>query len=157
MRKLSRCILRQNPERVLDPCLLIKFLALFAVVAGLGVAQIHLRFRARDMKIESRKLQSRSKDLCERRGELVAEVERLKRFDPESRSSALEELGLRECPPERSTRAAVSAESVARWERLRLASLPPEKRTLSRTRALAELAERLFAWSTPSLARQTAQ
>jgi len=136
--------------------LLARVVLLLAVLGGLGLAQIHLKFRTRDLQIETRKLQQARADLENRKIALVSRVERLKRCDEAFRDYARSELGLRECPPDRISKAFVSAEALARWRHLaRAVQRPSAPVDQPPVRVLAELGQRMMSLSTPLMARDT--
>ena len=88
---------------------------------------------------------------------LVAEVERLKRYDEDFRRYAQTDLGLRDCPPERRREAPLRSETVERWRELAMAleqAPPPPK---SRVRVVAEFGQQMLSWSTPLMAREPDQ
>jgi len=153
MTALTRCRQSRNSERLLRPMLTIRVLLLLAVVGALAAAQVHLRFRTRDLQIETRKLQVDRAKLLNQRAALVSSVESLKRYDEDFRLYAVGQLGLQESATSRSDRTTVDPEVAERWERLAQIAERPEPTPESKLRMMAELGERMLSWSTPLMAR----
>jgi hypothetical protein len=153
MTALARCRHNRNGEMLLRPMLTIRVLLLLAVVGALAAAQVHLRFRTRDLQIETRKLQKHRADLLNQRAALVSSVEALKRYDEDFRLYAVGRLGLQESSPSRTHRADIDPEVLERWERLAQIAERPEPTPESKLRMMAELGERMLSWSTPLMAR----
>lgn len=153
MTPLSRCDLRDCSPRVLSPLAILSVLLLATLVGGLAMAQIHLRFRIRDCQIETRKLQQARVELGSRKVALVADVERMRRYDGNFEDFARTQLGLSECPPDRKTTAVVPAESVERWQALARAADTPKRQAPPRVVQMAEFVQHMLSWSTPILAR----
>ena len=157
MTPLTKCDLTLHSSKLLHPVMLVKVLLLLTVMAALALAQTHLRFRTRDLQIETRKLQKQSAELKNRERTLVAETERLKIYDFEFRKYARTDLGLQECPPERSSRVVVSAEIFSKWEELGQRLDRRSRRSLpapSKVRAVAQLGQRVISWSTTAMAQE---
>ena len=152
MTPLSRCDLRDCSRRVLSPLAVVSVLLLAALAGGLAMAQIHLRFRIRDLQIETRKLQQVRADLSSRKVALVADIERMRRYDGNFEEFATQ-LGLSECPPDRKVTAVVSPESIERWQALARAADAPKRQELPRVVQVADFVQRMLSWSTPILAR----
>ncbi|HNY26161.1 MAG TPA: hypothetical protein PLA90_05065 [Candidatus Sumerlaeota bacterium] len=155
MTPLTRCKrIKPRPSRHLRVALLLRTFSLLVVLAGLAAVQIHLRFRTGDLRIETRKLQESRDKLSNMRVGLVSEVERLKCYNLKFREAS-QELGLRECHPDSSSRVVVSASVIEKWSgwSAEPADEPQEEQDSS-IRKAAELGERVLSWSTPSMARE---
>jgi hypothetical protein len=153
MTSLSRCDLRTCSPTVLSPLAILGALVLAALVGGLAMEQINLRFCVRDFQIQTRKLQQARVELSSRKVALVADIERMRRYDGNFEDFARTQLGLSECPPDRKTTAVVPAESVERWQALALAADVPKRQALPRVVQIAEFVQHMLSWSTPILAR----
>lgn len=117
MTKLTPCQLDRFERPLLRPLSVFRLVFFFGVVSILLMLQTHLRFRTRDMQIETFKLQERRSALRNHKRALISQVEELKRYET-VRAYAENHLGLRECPPERAARAVVAIETVERWRRI---------------------------------------
>jgi hypothetical protein len=134
--------------------LLVRTFSLLVVLGGLAAVQIHLRFRTGDMRIETRKLQESRNKLSNVRVGLVSDVERLKSYNPKFREYAAQELGLRECHPDSSSRVVVSANVVEKWSGWSAEPAAQLQEEDSPIRRVAELGDQVWSWSTPSMARE---
>ncbi len=155
MTPLTRCKrIKPRPSRHLRVALLLRTFSLLVVIAGLAAAQIHLRFRTGDLRIETRKLQESRNKLSGIRVGLVSEVERLKSYNPKFREAS-QEMGLRECHPDSSSRVVVSAHVVEKWSGWSAEPADEPQEEDSSIRRMAELGERVLSLSTPSMARES--
>jgi cell division protein FtsB len=156
MARLTKCKLNGRRLRLIRPWLMLRVLLLFALVSSLAFMQIYLRFCTRDMNIEMRKLQRKRVELANRRASLVAEVERLRRFDQDFQEYARSELGLVECPPERCKQTTVARSTLAHWQSIDRELSAPEKKQPSiepsRVMRLARLGQHVVSWSSLSMA-----
>jgi len=79
MTPLSRCELLDRSRVLFRGKAFFCLVSFLVVVVGLAMGQVHLRFLARDLEIETGKLQRAREDLQNRKKVVVSEVERLKR------------------------------------------------------------------------------
>jgi cell division protein FtsL len=154
MTPLSRCELLDRSRVLFRGKAFFCLVSLLAVVVGLAMGQVHLRFLARDLQIETGKLQRAREDLQNRKTVVVSEVERLKRYET-IREYAESRLGLRECLPGQTCKAVVSAEVVAKWSDAANAPAQPADVSSKDGRSwLNALGEKVVTLSSVSMARE---
>ncbi|MBN1866425.1 hypothetical protein JW916_03940 [Candidatus Sumerlaeota bacterium] len=118
----------------------------------LSLAQVHLRFMTRDLKIETRSLQQVGAELTNEKNSLISQVEELKRYD-RLRQYAESELGLCKCPPSRVRRVEAAPAAVARWGDIQDAIAEVPGGDSPTENLLATVGEKMITWSNVALAR----
>ena len=153
MTPLTRVKFNGHSRLLLKPLILIRLGVLLSVAVIPAMGLTYLRFQTRDMQIETSKLQAKRQILASYKSNLVSQVEQLKRYD-RMHDYAQARLGLRECPPEQTTRVALSPQVVERWNNVIDKSALREEQTLQSTEHLiAQVGEKVISWSSVSMAR----
>lgn len=157
MVKLTRCDLSEEYYQTLSPFLVFRIAVLLILIGTLLLAQTHLRFSTRNMKIETVKIQKEYTELYNQQLALTVEVEEKQRFDTDLREYAQGELGLYECSIENIASATVPAKTVARWKALERQMAAPARANQRDDWGVAEFGRRILSWSTPAVGQGTGE
>ncbi|HBF34245.1 TPA: hypothetical protein DDW35_06745 [Candidatus Sumerlaeota bacterium] len=154
MASLSRCELRNSSRALVRPRAVVCVMSLLGVLVAMALMQLELRFESKDLETETYKLQKERAELLGRQKNLFAELKQLKRYDT-VRQYAMDQLGLRECPPDKSSTAVVDARLLAKWNTTGDMALPPQmtKHQPSTAEKFLATVEEKVSFATVSLAR----
>ena len=153
MTPLTRCETRRRSKMVLRPGVTLWMTLAVATLSLLSLVQVHLRFRTRDLMIETRYLQGVRANLINEKNRLISEVEELKRYE-RLRQYAENNLGLCKCPPSRVSTTEAAQSALVRWGDIQDAIADAPKTDTSEN-LLASVGEKMIAWSNVALARDT--